>query len=440
MKPVTLSRIGAGVYNLTLISLLFLNIVLPNSMRSQGIVLLLFTAILSVNKIKFSRRYSLLLGFYLATLIVTAFYMLVGFLNGAPMGAVSQTLGVYVVTPLLWTVVFSAALQRFDVERIANGIKNLSYPCLLSIILFIVLFTVYGADAVSLFKQKANVNISDGRAAANMHVYGSLIFMVGGVFFSPKIMQSKVERYLLMGFLVAAVATSGRSAMFLSLMSGFILRSIGAPFAPAIIRKQVNDRVGIASLMAFAGVLAIVHLFFISYFSIDIIQSLIRYAEDIKAGGGDVRSIQVKAFWDAIMGSHAVGVGHGLGLEDVISNQKYNWRYELLLPASMYRVGAIGTLIYIAPFAFALLKAGRLQLKGALNDHEKFLLGGYFAFLLAAGTNPYIEAISFQWMVVLPMVYFILLDKTAKEKISEIINPKTLDKLKGYDESNRTRL
>ena len=340
--------------------------------------------------------------------------MLVGFLHDAPMAAVFQTMGAYVITPLLWTLVALAMLQQFDIIQVANWIKNLSYPCLLSIVLFIVLFTVYGPDAVSLFKQKANVNIQDGYAAANMHVYASLIFMIGGIFFSPKIIESKTERYILMGLFVAAVATSGRSAMFLALASGFMLRMVGSPFAPAAIKKEADERLGVVSIAIFILVLLIVHLFFVSYFSIDVLENMMRFVTDISEGGGDVRSTQLNAFWDAIMHSQAIGVGHGIGLEEVVSNTKYNWRYELLLPASMYRVGAIGTIIYIVPFAFALIKAGKLQLRGALNDHEKFMLGGYFAFLLAAGTNPYIEAISFQWMVVIPMVYFILLNKTGK--------------------------
>jgi len=402
----SLSSISAGVYYMSVFALLFQSIVLPNSMRMLNLLLLGWTAILSLRRIQLDRRHTILGAFYLSTMIVTTFYTLIGLVRDAPLAAVLQTMGVYVITPLLWMIVAMALLQRFGVVRIANWLKHLSYPCLLSIVLFIVLFTVYGPDSVSLFKQKANVNIHDGRAAANMHVYGSLIFITGGIFFSPRIVGSRVERYVLMGLLIAAVATSGRTAMFLALVTGFILRMVGSPLAPASRKREVNDRMSITNFIVFALLLFVVHLFFISYFSIDVVKSLILFAEDIGEGGGSIRGEQLKAFWSAIMDSQAIGVGHGIGMEDYVRDENNNWRYELLLPASMYRVGVIGTMVYVAPFAFALVKAGKLQLKGALNEHERFILGGYVAFLLAAGTNPYIEAISFQWMVVIPMVYF----------------------------------
>ncbi len=385
---------------------------LPNSERSVGLALLVLSAILSFNKITFTRRHSILLALYLPTLAVTSLYMLVGYLRGAPNEALFQTLGAYVVTPFLWTIVFTALVQQFDINRITQWILNLSYVCMLSIILFIALFTAFGPEAVSLFKQNASVDIRDGRAAANMHVYGSLIFIIGGTFFAPGVIRSKVERYVLIAMQIAAIATSGRTAMFLAAAAGVFLRAFGTPFAPKSYRKNHRSNFGIMNLLVIAVVLVSVHLFFVIYLSIDIVQSLMLFVDDIKAGGGAVRSEQAKALWEGTLQYYALGAGHGIGLAELVRNEANPWRYELLLSATLYRVGAIGTIIYILPFGYALLKAVKLHFKGMLSNSEQFILGGYVAFLLAAGTNPYLEAISFQWMVVLPMVYFVLLDKT----------------------------
>jgi hypothetical protein len=123
------------------------------------------------------------------------------------------------------------------------------------------------------------------------------------------------------------------------------------------------------------------------------------------SGGGEARSVQASALWTGIIEAHGVGAGHGVGVPYVRSDQ-YPWRYELVWVATIFRVGLVGAIVYFLPFAFYIAAAVRSGLHRSLTMEDRFLLGGFLCAFVASGTNPYIESFAFQWMYILPIVWF----------------------------------
>jgi hypothetical protein len=72
--------------------------------------------------------------------------------------------------------------------------------------------------------------------------------------------------------------------------------------------------------------------------------------------------------------------------------------------ATLYRVGLVGTVIYALPFLLYIAKVTRLALAHSLPPRHKFLFCAFFCAFLGSNTNPYIEAFTFQWMYVIPLV------------------------------------
>jgi hypothetical protein len=132
--------------------------------------------------------------------------------------------------------------------------------------------------------------------------------------------------------------------------------------------------------------------------------------------GGEGRNQQSYLFIEGIFENYGLGAGHGIGVSFAV-HDKYPWRYEMIWLASLYRVGFLGAFVYALPFIFVLFSEGRHLIKGKLNSNEKFLYGGLLCSFIATNTNPYIEGYVFQWMFVLPVVYFTLPHKIKQIKI-----------------------
>ena len=399
----------AGLLDLICRTMLFVTmlvcVVVPHSFQVATAGLILATFIVCVLDLRRSEWFDRLFICYCAGVVVTAIYLWVGYAHGAPREAVNQIAIVYLLSPLIWLVLSTALMQLIGLIGTVRLLLALSWLAMLSVAAFFFGYLVVGKQAVSFLIEDANVNINDGFAAANLLVYGSLIFLSGAYFADPGIMRSRVGRLLFPGAMVLCAITSGRAALILSIPAGY---AIGALLRPRLTPTEVRRGYGATSLipsLAIGGVAVVVAFAVLSIFfpRVDFTLLLVSFWDKLISGGGELRTEQAAALWEGIEQSYGLGVGHGIGVR-YLRSDLFPWRYEIIPLASMLRVGFLGTAVYMSTFlVYGVLLIQRYAQR-ALTREDIYMSGGFIAVALAVFTNPYIESFIFQWMYFLPVV------------------------------------
>jgi len=382
--------------------LLLLTVVVPNSLQLTSAVVLVLAFLLALPGLRIRPGFRALLALYACTVIVTLFYMAVGGLHDAPAEAMRQVTLIYIVSPLLWTIVADGLLRQLGTDRLIGWFVLLSLLCAVSVALFFYLYLTRGAAAVSFFFEGANVNLNEGFSGATMHVYGSLIFLCGGFFGSPELIRSRLLRLVLLAMLLVCALTSGRTALILAVPLGWFLgllltpRTTVQPHRSSILRII---RYGVPMVVA----VAIALLLLDAYTQISLSKVLDAVTTKLASGGGPARVEMTRSLFAGILANDGLGSGHGVGVT-FISDTQYPWRYELVWLATLYRVGMLGTLVYALPFLLYIVAVIRLAIGRRLPPRHKFMFCGFVCAFLGTNTNPYIEAFVFQWMYVIPLV------------------------------------
>jgi hypothetical protein len=392
---------------LAALPLMFLSVVIPNSLQVPTAGMLLICFLLSLPQFKMTRGLRTVFGFYLCSVAVTVVYIAVGLTHGAPWSAVAQVLTIYIASPLLWIVVASALCEVLGEERLAGWFIWLAFLSCMSVAVYFVLYATGGAVAVSFFIKVGNVNLQKGYAAATMHVYGSLIFLCGGFFSSPEVVRNKLVRVLLLSSLFVCAITSGRSALILSMPVGLLLGLLLTPrtagYSRRILLPMKALRVTVPTALA-----AVIAGYAIGKFSsIHLAVVFQSFVDKLSAGGGSGRTGQAGALFNGILDSNGFGVGHGIGVS-YIRSFEYPWRYELVWLATILRVGIVGACVYASVFIFYIARVVKEAAHRRLTVSSKFMFCGFIAAFVASNTNPYIEAFTFQWMYIIPIVTFFI--------------------------------
>lgn len=389
------------LFRLLAVALLVMCVVVPNSMKPLAAGLLCVCALISLSQLRMRSSYRMLGMFLASSGVVTLLYMLVGALRGAPFDAMVQVAVIYIVSPALWMFVLLCFLDLVSKQALFSILTVSALAACLSVGLFVYLFKSFGPASVRFFIENPNLQWGDGVYAATLHVYGSLIFLSGAYFAAPRVVSSLALRCIVLGSLMAAALTSGRTALIFAIFVG------GALGLLSVSRQQnMGGRRRVFSLFIFIVAIASVGLVLHSLqrdAAFDVSLLLRESFEKLHVAGGDVRFEQVRALLEGAQSSWFLGSGHGVGVS-LTSSERFPWRYELVWAATLFRVGVLGSLVYVAPFIFYLFVAFRGLLLKRLDDYEMFMFGGFVAVFLASNTNPYIEAFAFQWMFVLPVV------------------------------------
>ncbi|HEY3113564.1 MAG TPA: hypothetical protein VGJ62_07770 [Gemmatimonadaceae bacterium] len=366
--------------------------------------------------VKVTRKLAAICSLYFAGVFVTLFYVALGVHNGAPLLAAQQVIIIYVISPVLWLIIGCGMVRSIESERLVTWFVILAYFCCASVGLYFMLFLSFGPDAVSFFKEAGNLNLQEGYAAATMFVYGSLIFLTGAFFATPDVINSRPTRLLLLGALTLCAITSGRAALILSMPLGLLWSAL-------LTRRQTRYRLisgGRAKLIrnvAVVSMSAVVFAFLLAQFTdINLWVVLNGFIGKVVSGGGQARSEQAAALWSGILESSGLGRGHGVGV-DYVRSYEYPWRYELVWLATVLRVGLIGAVVYSLPFVVYIVSALRAVLRGLLTVQDKFLFAGFLTAFVASATNPYIESFAFQWMYVIPIVWFFGRDRSSNSAV-----------------------
>ncbi|MDO4905416.1 MAG: hypothetical protein Q4A16_07700 [Lautropia sp.] len=388
--------------------LLFLTMVVPNSIKPVSAGMLGLTALLAFPLTRFTPEFMRVVWMHVAASAVTLVYLVVGLVNGATDEALFQTLFIYIVSPALWIVIAGGVLATLSTDKLEKLMENYTILGVLTVPLFFYLFLTGGPQAVAFFidPEEANVNLQDGYSGATMFVYGTLIFMSSTLFAMLALGKLNTKLLITLGALVITSVTSGRSALMLSVPLGL---AVGVALRPGVYGQQAGTiALSLAKQVVVALVAGIIFIVLLSAFTeVDVLYILGGFWEELSGGGGSERTGQAGALFDGIVQTFGLGAGHGIGVS-FIRSVRYPWRYEIVLLASVYRVGIIGALIYAWPFIRYAWGVFETWKRKRLTNFDVFLFAGSASAFLASATNPYIEAYTFQWMFVLPLTIFLV--------------------------------
>ena len=392
-----------GFLALTLALILLVScVVFPNSLKAISLVALITAAILGLLHAGWSQDLHSVLSLWLVVAFVTIIHIGIGQFAGAPAEAALQVTATYVVSPLLWIYASHWLITAFGIDTIARGLK---LACMLSCItvgLFYYLFFTGGADAVIFFIEEPNIDTSnEGYIGATMYVFGSLIFLIGGLVASFDMRRAGPLAYcgLLLSLVTAFVA--GRSALLLAVFIGAFVN-----VAHAMIRADGKRlTIWLFNLLK-ALVVGLTIAVLLAQFDLEVDALMAPLIEKITGAGGEGRMQQFYALTQGLIENWGLGAGHGRGVSYTVSDD-YPWRYEMVWLASAYRTGVLGAVAYALPFLLALQRGAAYLVRGELSREEVFLFGGFVCAFVASNTNPYVEAFVFQWMYAIPMVYFL---------------------------------
>jgi hypothetical protein len=313
---------------------------------------------------------------------------------------------IYLISPLLWILACNWILDAYPLRTIVRALKVTCLLSSLSVGLFYYLFFTAGPEAVLFFIEEPNIDTTNqGYIGATMYVFGSLIFLVGGLVASADLRRDGVLGYALLLTALVVAFVAGRSALLLAVFigAGIHLLKVLISTSPAQLAQLP------ASAMRIAVIVGVLLLGLVQA-GLELELLVVPLLEKVASAGGEGRMQQFHALLEGLMDHHGLGAGHGIGVAYTVSDD-HPWRYEMVWLASAYRTGLLGAAVYALPFVWVLVSATRQLFARRLNPDELFLASGFLCAFIASNTNPYVEAFVFQWMYVLPMAYFLKRDQ-----------------------------
>lgn len=381
---------------------LFFPLVIPNALRSTTVpAFLAIGATTFYFSFKMVGKQAALIYFLHAS--VSIIYLLIGTARGG-VDALEWVAFVYLLAPLFWLVIWFKILRIFDVQKIINVILFHGFLGALSVLAFYYVFQNYGAQSLSWLIAEPNMQADENRTAATMHVYGSLIFIAGGLFAAPTVVRTAYLRLALLILFAVVALLSGRVALVVALLVGVIIYLINIKFSELKNLLKIVIYAAIA-IVFFMLTLELVGDHFIATGNIDSLLIITNAVDKILQGGGDERIFQSRALIEGIYESYFAGAGHGIGVS-VVRNEEQPWKYELLWLSTLFHVGVLGFIVYSIPLLLVIKSYILLKGSGKCKKEDTFIFSGFIAIAVASITNPYIESFDFQWMVVFPCVYF----------------------------------
>lgn len=374
-------------------------LIVPNSVRAVSLPLFVAATLLCLATGR-ACVHPPALRMWAFSAMITMVYLIVGLPQMRP-EAFEQTIFVYAVAPLCWIIVCSYLVAVVPLRTLALWLVALGAAGATTVFAYYYVFFTLGPDALIWLIAEPNVNVSDGFAGAAMHVFGPLIFVTAALWAAPSLVRAPVLRALALFTLFVVAIMSGRTALMLSIPIGLLVFLTTGPQA---LRRTLAL---VAAGMTAAALLGMAAVVLPDATGVDPAVILESAFLKIQEGGGEDRILQAESLWRGIANNHLLGSGHGVGVE-VVRNDDYPWRYELLWLATLFRVGILGTAVYALPVAFVFVRFLMRGGSGRPAASDIFVFAGFLGALIASATNPYFESFEFQWMLIYPMVHFAL--------------------------------
>jgi len=118
------------------------------------------------------------------------------------------------------------------------------------------------------------------------------------------------------------------------------------------------------------------------------------------------RALQFQALMNGWLASPLLGSGHGAPAPEVIRSTEMPWAYELTYLAFLYHTGIIGFALHAVGIGWIYAWGVRIIREGSVvSPLMVSMLTGMTTFLIANGTNPYLERYDFLWVIFLPLAF-----------------------------------
>jgi hypothetical protein len=412
------AKFKAAAFRATLLLLALSCVIFPNSLKILAAISLIAAAAIGLPRLLSELRRDLIVALWLLGALVSLIYMVIGQLRGAPAEAAWQVALIYGLFPILWITVTKQLLACFPLNKLIRAMTICGVICCGTVAIFYYLFLTIGPEAVAFFIEEPNIETgTEGYIGATMYVFGTLIFLTCGFIAAFDVQRATVIDCAVLLIFMATAFVAGRSALLLALFVGAALNLFHLVVAG--LRPLAVSALRVIALVFLALALVASQS---DTFGLDPVALVSPLIEKVLTAGGEGRMQQLDALATGIAQNWGLGAGHGVGVHYTVSDQ-HPWRYEMVWLASVYRVGVIGAAVYALPFILTLAIGLRALALGRLQRDEMFLYGGFLGAFIASNTNPYVEALVFQWMYVLPTVYFVQLHAMRASVARRLLRP-----------------
>lgn len=145
-----------------------------------------------------------------------------------------------------------------------------------------------------------------------------------------------------------------------------------------------------------------------------------KFASLADRGSSLARGEQFKAMIQGIVDSPIFGHGLGSTAQQYGSVRAYDakWEYELTYVYYLFSTGIVGFLIYAAGIGWIVTSLWKFWQQGEMEEYVSMILAGLLGFLVAAGTNPYLQKFDYMFVIFVPYAFVVAL-KRKHRRLSE---------------------
>ncbi|PIF76978.1 hypothetical protein CLU95_4148 [Variovorax sp. 54] len=396
------------IFKSSVFLLLVSAIVFPTVFSEAKLVLLIaavFSALnLMLRKPIAIRRESELL--WIAFPLLGLLWSLYGVAVGNP-GAV-RVLSVMFVYPIIFPIL-AFCYKNGDQDGL---VRSMRVSALLLIVLnfsYIYYSTFGGGGWIvdfmqGLFDEAAVVDDASDYFKFTLPNVSSLLFLIP--FFLASVLTNYSDRKILDGLLTVGLiiigVLSGRRALMISVFLGPIL----AYFLTWRSQKKSGRRAGVSRFVGpliLSCVLGfVIYWFFMSFDRAEFYQVQLLSIFDFEGNESNVeRRLQFNALLQGLQESIFFGEGAGAAASYSRSTEQ-PWAYELSYLAFAFQYGLIGFSIYAAGVLFMVSRLIKIVNFVGRKDFVFCVLCGFFSFLIANATNPYLSKFDYMWVFFIP--------------------------------------
>lgn len=408
--------------------LFFIMLFAPISYKPLKIVLILIVLIITLasiykNELTMKRQIFWLTWFFT---LLGLFFMLLGLYRGNP-GAL-QVGTVHVIWPWLYYIFIQGLNNK---STLINILKIMVFSSL-AIELYSLSYIFYSKGTLPSYLYLnldlgQSIGFYSGYTEFALNSLGSLVFLLPFIFAAlctwkdeSEIPINRIWLWLCLIFGSIVLLLSGRRAFMLTTaFSPFVIFIISF-FLPIEKRKMVNNV--LRRLMIAVGILVVIGFSYLKLsldYDFSQFREMVYSAFDFSNTGNESAYARFAQTHALIEGwSKHPFLGAGLGAQaDVIRSKEMPWSYELQYLAYLFQTGIIGFICYFSGILWIFTQGIKIVKSGSTEGIMIIpILVGLMCFLIANGSNPYLNKYDFMWVIFLP-IGFINYWLTKKEGI-----------------------
>ncbi len=342
------------------------------------------------------RGASLPAGYYIWSGIILLFYslyVLIPITSGIEeQGSILYTTSLYIGFTLFW-ILFLPFIggQLPALFKIAVISAWLIWLYAILILLGELGYVPFGIpDVYSLAGIAINVDTRDVGLSSNM--VSSLLFTAPVLTFAY-LKQGSLSRILLLGVFWIGILALGRRSAFLGLAVSALFYFWNSMRSPKAFKRAIG-----------AGIVAILVASVVIKFDIADTRTLILNRLDSLSLENETERVdQTRQLLSDFTYRPWLGFGHGSST-NVIRSADKPWRYEMSIPASLFRYGILGYIvIWILVGGPALYCLWAFRSK--LNFYQQSFMCGVFSQFLAYTLNPVFDSFDTAWQFFMPVLF-----------------------------------